>query len=224
LLILNKFSVDACWISVIIFIMSSSLFPTKVARKFRGYIWVLVLAMLVINCNKPVKNKDYFPHSNGDWWKYRVSNISGYVIKEFSGTTHSGNITYQNWLKTYYDTLAQPISQETNYVLVRDTMVLFFEDLDSDPWVYLRFPLGVDSAWTFYIDEELVTARVISLEENFSVEEREFEDVYQIRYDNRESEESRLIYYAPGVGIIKYSEYSDNELDYDEELLEYKVK
>lgn len=192
----------------------------------RSYIWLLVFSFwfLVINCDKETKNQDYFPHNNGDWWKYQIWESPQYVIREFSGTTRLEDLIFQNWVKTYHDTLGQQIDQEVNYALVSDSMVLFYEDLDEDPWIYLKFPLGIDSSWTFYIDEELVIARVIAFEENFTLAAGDFKDVYQISYNNRESEETKMICYAPGVGIIKYSEYSDGELDYDEELLDYKVK
>ncbi len=187
----------------------------------------LILSLItftIFSCHRPVKDGDYFPNRNGNWWKYKVFGTSGYIIREFSGTTRTETTTFQNWIKTYYDSTNQRISQDTNYILVNDTVVLYYEDLDEDPYVYLKFPLGVDSTWTFYVDEEQVIARVVTFEDNFSVLAGNFKDVYQICYNNPESEESKVIYYAPGVGIVKYSEYSDSDLDWEEELLEYRVR
>jgi hypothetical protein len=188
----------------------------------------LTFLLLIFGCKKKSLIEDYFPHKDGNRWKYRSSDVTGYFIREFSGATTLGNQILRNWVKTTFDTAGPQVTSatETNYVLVTDTMVIFYEDLSSDPYIYLKLPLEVDSSWTFYIDEEPIYAQVETKEEEFSVEAGEFSDVYVVKYDDPENEETRRVYYAPNAGIIKdvLADSEEGEIITDEELIEYPAK
>lgn len=192
--------------------------------------YVLNLIILVIifvfgfGCKKQIQDENYFPHGGGSWWRYQDTEMPGYFIREFSGNTLIGNINAQNWVKTFYDTAGTQLAVETNYVLVTDTMVLFYEDIYSDPYIYLKFPLEVDSAWTFLIDDDPINARIDN-KEDLTVPAGTFSDVWLVRYDDPENEETRYIYYAPNVGIVRdYAIDYDSELVYEEVLLDYQAK
>lgn len=177
-----------------------------------------------LSCKKKPLTEEYFPHKAGDRWKYRIYDETDYFIREFSGTAQSGDPVFLNWVKTTFDEEGNQISQDTNYLLATDTIVSFFEDLNADGYVFLKLPMEVDTTWTFYIDEEPITARVVSKEE-YSVQAGTFPDVYAIKYDDPENEETRWIYYAPNVGIIRDALYdSDGELESADELIEYPVE
>ena len=179
--------------------------------------------MLNLSCKKKPLTEEYFLHKDGVQWKYKIYDETGYFTREFSGTTRIGDTTLQNWVQITYDEEGQTLASDTSYILATDTMVSFFEDLNADGYVLLKLPMEVDTTWTFYIDEEPITAQVVSKEE-YSVQAGTFPDVYAIKYDYPENEETRWIYYAPNVGIIRDALYdSDGELESADELVEYPV-
>jgi hypothetical protein len=185
---------------------------------------LLMLVAFVFNCKKKPLTEEYFPHKDGDSWKYKNSEETGYFIREFSGTTSIRDTTRQNWVKTNFDTAGHALDSDTNYIMVTDTMVSSFEYLDADCYVFLKLPLEVDITWTFYIDDEPINARVVSKEE-YTVQAGTFSNVYLIKYDDPENDETRWIYYAPNVGIIKDALYdSDGELVSEDELIQYPVE
>ncbi len=163
---------------------------------------ILTLAFISVCKNGPL-TKEYFPHKDGDQWKYKTTEQSGYFIREFSGTTRIDGTTFLNWIRTDFDTAGTQIYQETSYIIVTDSMVKFFEDTDADPYILLIFPLVEDSTWSFEIDEERIDVLVEGIENEIQVEAGTYDNVYVVRYNDPENEERRQVYYAPNVGIIK---------------------
>ena len=192
----------------------------------RRYICLLLSALVIIvisGCKKESLTKEYFPNETNVQWKYKTTDPAAYFLREFYGTSRINGTTFQNWIKTDFDTAGTQIFRETSYVIVTDTMVEIYEYPDSDPYILLKLPLEEDSTWSFEIDEEPINALVEGKENDYTVEAGNYDDVYVVRYDDPENEEIRRVYFAPNVGIIKdiWLDYDDFEPFLDEELIEY---
>lgn len=197
----------------------------KSNKRFICLLLATLTIILIFSCKKTPLTKEYFPAKTSDQWKYKTTEPPDYFIREFYGTTRINGITFLNWIKTGFDTAGIQISRETSYVIVTDTTVEIYEYPDSDPYILLKLPLEVDSAWSFEVDEEPISARVEGKENDFSVEAGSYDDVYVVRYEDPENDEIWRIYYAPNVGIVKKTVFDyEGDLEEEEELIEYPVK
>ena len=194
----------------------------NIMKKYKKWLFLAVILTFIWGCKKNSTTNEYFPHKDGNQWKYKSTERTGYFIREFSGTTRYNETTFQNWVKTDFDTAGNQLSTDTNYIIANDSLISFFEFLDEDPYILLKLPLIVDSTWTFYIDEEPINVLVETKEDDFSVEAGTYDNVFVVRYDDPDNEEVRRVYYSPGVGIVKdVSADYDGDLVYDEELIKY---
>jgi hypothetical protein len=189
---------------------------------------LIFFGMLNLSCKKKTLTGEYFPHKDGAQWKYKIYEETNYFTREFSGTTQYGDLVFQNWVRTEFGETGNQIFQDTYYIMVTDTTVIYLEDLDSldyNPYIFLKLPLALDNNWGFYFDESQVNASIVSEGEEVSVQAGTYSNVYVVKYDYPDDEETRRIYYAPNVGIIKDSwvEYGETEPYLVEELVEYPV-
>lgn len=193
--------------------------------KYKKWLFFALILTLIFGCKKESTTNEYFPHNNGSQWKYKTSDHAGYFIREFAGTTRYNEMTFQNWVRTDFDSAGNRLSIDTNYIIATDSFISFYEFLDDDPYILLKLPLNVDSTWSFEIDEEPINVVVETKEDDFSVEAGTYDNVFVVRYDDPTNEEVRRVYYAPDVGIVK-DVLADYEGDpyYDEELIKYPVQ
>lgn len=127
---------------------------------------------------------------------------------------------------TWDDTLMNPNSVDTTYLLLTDDYLLVYNDLaDTDPDTSLKLPFNVGKTWVVYADTtDTLTAEVIDVEA-VTVPAGSYDHCYNVEYTSLGQTQND--WFAEDVGIVKYSMMIDQGfavIEFTKELTSFDLQ
>jgi hypothetical protein len=147
---------------------------------------------------KGIRSADYFPLELGQRWHYLIDDEGDIGEVTIEATEKDGERYVLQQMVDHGDyEMTFPYSLDENtYVTISDTGVTGENDW---PFMLLRFPLDEGKNWWAYRSDSATVLGKVAV----SVIAGEFENCYKVGYNLDGSEYEYVIWFAPGVGIVK---------------------
>lgn len=179
-------------------------------------VYILPLVILIATCAPEVKQRDFLPLAVGNQWNYdinyammmtsdtvRNTGASVTAITRQTALNNTVEVLEQVTTNTWDDTLMNPNSVDTTYLLLTDEYLLVYDDLaDTEPDTSLDLPFSTGNTWVVYADTtDTLTAEVIG-QEAVTVPAGSYDVCYNVEYTSLGQTQND--WFAEDVGIAKY--------------------
>jgi hypothetical protein len=201
--------------------------------------YLLPLVILIVSCGGiAVQNRDFLPLAVGNQWNYdmyysmmmtsdtvRNTGASVTAITRQTALNNTVEVLEQVTTNTWDDTLTNPNSVDTTYLLLTDDYLLVYDDLaDTEPDTSLDLPFSTGKTWVVYADTtDTLTAEVIG-QETVTVPAGSYDVCYNVEYTSLGQTQND--WFAEDVGIAKYIMTIDQGfavLEFRKELESYSL-